>query len=509
MRIASAAIALGFAFALAAIAFACCTLPTTTTDPNSLASAIYSSDAVRAVMDALDELSVRLHRGLGKLSRHMKPASESESSQTASSQAAWTGRLPPLSADLLAQINECRHGALYTTPECMARCVAWSNATLRNPKQEHAMYALAEGRVSCHACPGYMARSNTLFDAVVEANKRLQRVSDAEFVADSESESVSHSELDSGKSAAAKHRPRRPLWGRLLDAGTGTDSLNWALSLAPSRIQEETALDPASITAVTASVDMYRTTLRALQTYQARQDANPRWKQDETVHLVRGAWLNPSLLAKPTSQAWDAQAVWVQSLTSNCEEEEDSDKTAAYEKFDTILADYLIGAVDGFTPFHQHTVLSRLARHMVHGSRMFVLGMEPYPDSASTPGGELVLKVAALRDACILLAGQRPYREYPIEWIQDHLRLANLTIRESITFPVVYGARKLISQLEVCEYKLQLMTELGEQTIREALQERVDALKVAVENDPEIAAGLCFGADYVVVASCDGPSCGY
>ena len=409
-----------------------------------------------AVSDAVGVLSMRFQRGLSGLRRHVSGAQSTPNANTRNrhhsqaSAAAWTGRVPPLTVDAQAQLDACGDGALYTAPGCTALCVAWSNATLRTPKRDHALYTRAQGRVSCHACPNHPARSNTLFDAVVEANVRLHR----QHAHDTDT--------------PQRHRP---LWGRVLDAGTGADSLLWALSLDQKDVvtlDSPLNNDPVDVTAVTASVEMQRTTRQALHDYQERETANPRWREDETVHLVHGQWLNPSLLTRPVQPrepVAEIQDNLIRALTHNCDESVDATtgapattKAVEYEKYDSILADYLIGAVDGFTPFHQHTILPRLARHMARGSRMFVLGMEPYPDVASTPGGELVIRVAALRDACILLAGQRPYREYPLEWIEDHLRLANLTVRESTVFPVVYGARKLVSQLQVCEYKLQLMS---------------------------------------------------
>ena len=46
--------------------------------------------------------------------------------------------------------------------------------------------------------------------------------------------------------------------------------------------------------------------------------------------------------------------------------------------------------------------------------KMYIIGLEPYPDVTDSKGGQLILELSRLRDACILLAKHRPYREYPL-----------------------------------------------------------------------------------------------
>lgn len=41
-------------------------------------------------------------------------------------------------------------------------------------------------------------------------------------------------------------------------------------------------------------------------------------------------------------------------------------------KFDAILADYLIGAVDGFSPYYQDLILPRLKTHLKPGGKIYV-----------------------------------------------------------------------------------------------------------------------------------------
>ena len=71
-------------------------------------------------------------------------------------------------------------------------------------------------------------------------------------------------------------------------------------------------------------------------------------------------------------------------------------------------------------------MFERLKPHV--GKVLYFVGMDPLPEKADTPqgvscniiikplvnspfSGQLVIQIAKLRDACILLAGHRTYRE--------------------------------------------------------------------------------------------------
>lgn len=119
-------------------------------------------------------------------------------------------------------------------------------------------------------------------------------------------------------------------------------------------------------------------------------------------------------------------------------------------KYDTILADYLLGAVDGsvtcapslsfyfffliirpfrFAPYFQDKLFGRLSQHLKPGGRLYISGLNPIPEELDGPGDvfcritkvrKAVLEIVAsnditdqtkVRDACIKLAGDRTYRE--------------------------------------------------------------------------------------------------
>jgi len=113
-------------------------------------------------------------------------------------------------------------------------------------------------------------------------------------------------------------------WGRVLDAGTGAHSLKWLLTLSTD-----------SVTAITADEAMKRI---------IESDSEIRLRSVDKV-LV-GNWMSDSFC---TSLATDDG------------------------KFDTIIADYLIGAVDGFSPYCQEIVLEKLDLF-----RILIIGCSPY-----------------------------------------------------------------------------------------------------------------------------------
>ncbi len=97
-------------------------------------------------------------------------------------------------------------------------------------------------------------------------------------------------------------------WGRFLDAGTGLHSIKW--------IQK---LQTTAWTAITADTNMSNTIMKDSGVAAAIRPVDA---------LVVGNWMDDH---------------FCQNLGT----------------FDTILADYLIGAVDGFSPYEQDTIIKK------------------------------------------------------------------------------------------------------------------------------------------------------
>lgn len=159
----------------------------------------------------------------------------------------------------------------------------------------------------------------------------------------------------------------------------------------------------------------------------------------------------------------------------------------AGEGFDVVLADYLIGAIDGFAPYFQSRLLGRL-RPLVR-DRLYVVGLEPLEDVDN-----VVTRIARLRDACILLAGHRTYREYPRAWVLRNLESSGYRVLDSWSIPIVYKARWVHGQLDVAKRKLPWFRDRG---LAAAMGEEIER----VRGEALAAVPLQFGEDYVVAAA--------
>jgi len=251
-------------------------------------------------------------------------------------------------------------------------------------------------------------------------------------------------------------------FGDLLDAGTGTHSLRWIASLLHSQTNPSDDLHVSKFTAITADESMKRNVLA-----EAEQLGIV-----DRGEVVIGNWAS--------------------------EEKEEGQGLCVGETYDTILADYLIGAIDGFSPYFQDRIFPRLASHLRPGGCLYVVGLNPIPDSI---GGDadVFCRVTKLRDACILLAGHRCYREFPVDWIQRHLELAGLEVKDTSRFPIKYSHGTIVRQLNVARSKLPLFPSKG---LAEEMRKQIDELEkeslAATERSP--TGRLTIGFDYVVTA---------
>lgn len=188
-------------------------------------------------------------------------------------------------------------------------------------------------------------------------------------------------------------------WGSMLDAGTGVRSAQWIASLPTDRW-----------TAVSADAAHLEETARAVAASRRPQD-----------RLILGNWADNDLLAG--------------------------------EVHDTVLAEYLLGAMEPFAPYRQQDLFARL-RPLI-GRRLYVLGVDPYVvGRAATPGGAMVQEIGRFRDACFTLGGGLPYREFPAEWVIDRLEQAGLRITFAQRFPNAYTERWVEDQFRSCRAPL-------------------------------------------------------
>lgn len=164
----------------------------------------------------------------------------------------------------------------------------------------------------------------------------------------------------------------------------------------------------------------------------------------------------------------------------------------AGETFDVVLLDYVIGAVDGHAPYFQYQLLERLRPHVRR--RLYLVGLEPQPRD----GSELD-EVCRVRDAAILLAGHRTYREYPQEQVLRWLDAAGYTVLDAARFPNRLGPRFVNGQLDVAARKLPYLVD---RALRDALGAHIEELRARA-----LARGeRVWGEDWVIAAERrDGP----
>lgn len=230
-------------------------------------------------------------------------------------------------------------------------------------------------------------------------------------------------------------------WGRVLDAGAGRHSLDW--------IQGLPTLAWTGITAGAPTLD------------ELRQHLAPRMRTQD--RLLAGNWTDAGLLAG--------------------------------ERFETVLADYLLGAIDGFAPYFQDRLFARLRPH-VEGT-LYVIGLEPITGRPDGEAARVIDEIHRLRDACILLAGHRCYREYPLDWVLRSLGGSGFRVEQSQYLPIVYGPRHINGQLDVCLRKLPLF---ADPALAAAMRETIEATRARALRVHDRLGGLATGADWVVQA---------
>lgn len=232
-------------------------------------------------------------------------------------------------------------------------------------------------------------------------------------------------------------------WGAMLDAGTGPNSIRWVSGLATERW-----------TAVTCSSGEADRTRDAIIAAQRPQD-----------RIVLGNWADAGLLKD--------------------------------EVYDTVLAGYLLGAIEGFSPYFQSYLFTRL-RPVTRGA-LYVTGLEPYVPTVrpESRAGRLVWEIGRFRDACMLLAGNTPYREYPAPWVVDHLHHAGFAVRNVKHFAIGYKEQFVNAQIDMCAPGLETLTD---RALAQALKDRGEALR-ADALDVISAEGALRGCRNYVVAA--------
>lgn len=226
-------------------------------------------------------------------------------------------------------------------------------------------------------------------------------------------------------------------WGSVLDSGTGELSLAFLVTRNTS-----------SWTAVTADKQRQRRMSEKLAG-QIRADVDT---------LVIGNWMDDNFLKG--------------------------------QQFDWVLEDYLLGAVEGFAPFFQHKLYQRLRPHVRKG--LLLIGLEPHPQRVPSDvelstdaqrSWAVLLETVRLRDAALLLAKDRPYREFPLEWVEAHLNLSGFRVVEKQVLPYSTGENWAKSQLGIVDRHLHLVQN---KPLAKALGVHADKLRLRARGMPSV-----------------------
>ncbi|MEL6686398.1 MAG: class I SAM-dependent methyltransferase [Pseudomonadota bacterium] len=232
-------------------------------------------------------------------------------------------------------------------------------------------------------------------------------------------------------------------WGWMLDAGTGVNSLRWVSGLETDRW-----------TAVAGSARERDFSQEAVQDRMRSGD-----------QVIAGNWGDPDFLKG--------------------------------ESFDTVLADYLLGAIEGFAPYFQPYLFARL--RPLTKDRLYITGLEPYvpthrPEDAA---GRVVWEIGRFRDSCMLLSGVMPYREYPALWVCDRLRESRFSILKVKHFDIRHGPKFVDAQINLCAPSLD---RIEDRSLAEALRQHGESLRQQAHKIIDSEGALRTGQNYVIAA---------
>jgi len=110
---------------------------------------------------------------------------------------------------------------------------------------------------------------------------------------------------------------------------------------------------------------------------------------------------------------------------------------------------------------------------------------------------QLVWEIGRFRDACVLLGGDVPYREYPAHWVVDQLKIAGFTVQSVKHFENRYRTRFVNAQIDLCTPGLERLTD---RDLAQALKARGEALRGKALMHIEAKGALGFGRNYVIAA---------
>lgn len=165
--------------------------------------------------------------------------------------------------------------------------------------------------------------------------------------------------------------------------------------------------------------------------------------------------------------------------------------------FDVVIADYLLGSVDFYSPHFQAGMVRRLSGTVRPGGWLAIMGKEPEELTTKDPVSKLVLEVDALRDASMIFGQQRPYREMPMWWVRERLQAIGLRVWQTKPFPRRLTATKVQRQLAWAEEEI---GKIPHNSLQSSLRDYLTELRARVAASAALRKGHVFGQDYAILA---------
>jgi hypothetical protein len=150
-----------------------------------------------------------------------------------------------------------------------------------------------------------------------------------------------------------------------------------------------------------------------------------------------------------------------------------------------------------YSPYEQDQIVSRLKDHLNPDGRLYFIGMNPIPDEPALPT-KIISEVRQARDASILLAGHRMYREFPLSWMLRHISNVGLETTAHKKYTIMHSEVSVTRQIKVAQSKLNLMTNAA---LRHGMEKYLFELEARVRDTMRLNGGkVALSFDYVIMA---------
>eukprot|EP01043_Picozoa_sp_COSAG02_P026291 COSAG02_NODE_1510_length_12225_cov_3.918770_7_plen_356_part_00 len=262
-------------------------------------------------------------------------------------------------------------------------------------------------------------------------------------------------------------------WGHVLDAGTGPGSMSW-LCAQPTE----------SVIAVTAARNMANRMKTKLK------------KPCKPVELLRNVPPPPGSPNVLLVGNWFTEQNGKPPLTQH--------PMYTARKFDIVLAEYLLGALEHFAAFNEQKMMDLIASSVRVGGLLLFCGRTPfdYPGPEAyknySRAEQLVLDTERIRDAAMLLSQQREYREFPAWWVAGALKQRGLEIMKQKAFVNKVGIDYVTTQLE---WAMREAKKVSAPSFKRDLLKHIESLQVNANAQVElISTGIAFGGSYCFIA---------